>query len=192
MEEFIHIEVLFEACDYAELIAKLEEHQPDVIFMDIQMPEVDGIEATSRIKKKYPDIKVIILTMHNERELVSHALNSGANGFLTKNSDIDAVVNSIDEVINSGYYFADPSECEKVLVPKEKCEANISDLSPREIEVVHLMCRQFTNKEIAEQLRISPRTVDTYRENIFSKTGAKNLAGVVFYAIKHNLLDQRL
>jgi two-component system response regulator DegU len=193
LKEYEELEILFQATDGNDLLNKLKNKQPQVILLDIRMPGMDGIEALGQVRQKYPNIKIIMLTQHTEDQIIYHLMEKGANGFLAKNTDIEIVVDAIYSVIEKGYYFNDPvskalakgaSNHKKAVLPFNACS-----LSDREIEVVKLICKQMTIKEIAETLCLSPRTIDTYKENIFQKTGAKNNVGVVFYAIQYNLLD---
>lgn len=191
LKELTPHEIIFEAGNGKELLEKLETKQPDIIFLDVEMPVIGGIDATILVREKYPDIRIIVISMHAEEELIHYLIEKGANGFLSKCSDIDMVINAINRVCEFGYYLdyqilttgikLKPAEIKKQVFFKP-------DLSDRETEVVRLLCKQHTTREIAEILCISQRTVDTYREKIFSKTQSRNLAGVVFYALKHNLL----
>lgn len=186
------ISVLFEANNGKELLDKLKTEKPDVILLDIEMPEMDGIEATTIIRKKYPDLKIIMLTMHDDTALIYDLLQKGANAYLTKSAEPKYVIEAITTVFEKGHYLDDKAL--KALTKGMGDNANFKStfstiaLSKREIEVVKLICDQFTIKEIAGKLNISPRTVDTYRENIYIKTCSKNIAGVVMYAIKNNLV----
>lgn len=187
-----NISVLFEADNGKELLDKLKTEKPDIILLDIEMPEMDGIEATSIIRKKYQDIKIIMLTMHDDTALIYDLLHKGVNAYLTKCAEPKNVIEAITTVYEKGYYLDDKAI--KALTrglgentPFKSTFSTIA-LSQREIEVVKLICNEFTIKEIADKLNISPRTVDTYRERIFTKTSSKNIAGVVMYAIKNNLV----
>jgi DNA-binding NarL/FixJ family response regulator len=192
LKEYQNIEMLFQASNGKDLLNKLKKKMPQVILLDIRMPEMDGIETLEAIRKKYPDIKVIMLTQHSEEQMIYHLMEKGANGFLAKNTDVEVVVDAIHSVLEKGYYFnervskalARGASKRKLIMP-----FNTSALSSREIEVVKLICKQMTVKEIAKALCLSPRTIDTYKENIFQKTGARNSVGVVFYAMQYNLLD---
>lgn len=193
MEQFRHIEVMFEAENGKDLFEKLKVRKPDVIFLDIEMPVMDGIEATVKVRERYPDMKIIILTSYASRELMFSLIEKGANAFLSKNTDIRTVSKAMNTVIEKGYYFDYEVSQAMVsgIVSKSKVApiASNQKLSCRELEVLKLICRQLTNREIADTLCLSPRTIDTYRENIFEKTGSKNAVGVALYAIKHNILE---
>ncbi|MGZ3931989.1 MAG: response regulator [Bacteroidia bacterium] len=191
LKELTPHEIIFEAGDGKELLDKLQARQPDLIFLDIEMPVIGGIDATILVKQKYPDVKIIIISMHSEEELIHYLLEKGANGFLSKSTDIEIVINAINKVCEFGYYLDYNILTPKDMANMEEIKKQIffkADLSDREIEVVRLMCKQHTTREIAEILSISQRTIDTYREKIFNKTKSRNVAGVVFYALKHNLL----
>jgi DNA-binding NarL/FixJ family response regulator len=194
LREFEHLKILFDAGNGKDLCEKLQETKPDIILMDIEMPEMDGIRATALIREKYPEIKVIMLTMHDGVEMICHLVQIGANGFLHKNSEIEVVIEAINHVYKHGYYFDErvsnalAKSLIKTSVPKSKF--NAPELTKREIEVVRLICEQHTIREIADILCISPRTVDSYRENIFTKTDSRNIAGVVIYAIKNKLFSE--
>lgn len=193
LKEFKELSVIIEAKDGHELLEKLKTKQPDVILLDIQMPVMDGIEATIQIRKKYPNVKIIMLTMHSGEQMIFHLMEKGANGFLPKDADIEVVVDAIYAVIEKGYYFNE--KVSKAMVKgvagnkKTTLPFHLPALSAREIDVVRLICKEKTIKEIAKELCLSPRTIDTYRENIFQKTGAKNIVGIAFYAVKYNLLE---
>ncbi|MCW3083962.1 MAG: DNA-binding response regulator [Bacteroidetes bacterium] len=197
LKEFEEIDISMEAVNGKDLFHQLTNlsptKHPHVILLDIQMPEMDGIETTMQLKKKYPAIKIIMLTMHNEEQLIYSLMEKGANGFLEKNTDIEVVVDAIYSVIEKGYYFNDyisKAMVKGVSNHKKMIRFNtVNALTDREIVVIRLICQQKTIKEIAEELSLSPRTIDSYRENIFLKTGAKNMVGIVFYAIEHNLLE---
>lgn len=193
LKEYDDLDVIMEASNGKELVEKLKGMQPDVVLLDLEMPLMDGIETTIAIKRKYPDVKIIILTMHTDDEFIIHMLEKGANGFLPKDKDIEEVVDAIYSVLDSGYYFDEriSKAMVKGLVKAKKANPffALQHLSKREVTVVNLICKEYTNREIADKLCLSQRTVDSYRENILLKTGAKNTAGIVMYAVKHNLLD---
>lgn len=193
IDEFEELSVVLEASDGKDLLEKLKAKKPDVVLLDVEMPVMDGIETTELLRQKYPEIKILILTMHNEEEIILHLIEKGAHGFLLKDNPIETVVDAIYAVIENGYFFNDrvSKVMVKGLLRNDKIKPSFSkvQLSKREIDVIRLICKENTNKEIAEKLFISVRTVDGHREKILQKTKAKNAVGIVMYAIKNNLLD---
>lgn len=193
IREFEELDIIVEASNGNELVEQLKTSQPEVILLDLEMPGMDGIETTMYLKRMYPEIKILILTMHNEEEIILHLIEKGAHGFLLKDHPIETLVDAIYAVIENGYYFNDhvSKVMVKGLVRNQKIKPSFNEvrLSEREIEVVRLICREYTNKEIADKLFISVRTVDGHREKVLQKTGAKNTAGIVMYAIRNNILD---
>lgn len=192
LKEYDDLEVIMEASNGKELLKNLKSEQPDIVLLDLEMPIMDGIEATIALKQNYPEVKIIILSMHTDDEFITHLLEKGASGFLPKDKDIEEVVNAIYSVLENGYYFdvQVSNAMLKGLVKAKKVNPSFSvqHLSEKEIVVINFICKEYTNKEIAEKLCLSPRTIDSYRENILLKTGAKNTAGIVMYAVKYNLL----
>ena len=193
LREYDELDVIMEASNGHELLEKLKDKKPDVLLLDLEMPLMDGIETTIALKNQFPDIKIIILSMHTDDEFIIHLLEKGASGFLPKDKDIEGVVDAIRCVLENGYYFDEriSNAMLKGLVKTKKVIPSFSTqyLSEREIIVVNLICKEYTNKEIADKLCLSPRTIDAYRSTILLKTGAKNTAGIVMYAVKYNLLD---
>lgn len=193
LNEFDELKVIIEASTGKDLLEKLREKEPDVVLLDLEMPVMDGIETTIAVKQKYPDVKIIILTMHTDDAFIIHLLEKGASGFLPKDTDIEVLVDAIYSVIENGYYFDEHISKAMVqdLVKTKKVVPAFTaqPLSKREIEIIILICKEYTNKEIANKLILSSRTVDNQRQSILLKTGAKNTAGIVMYAVKHNLLD---
>ncbi|CAN5905082.1 response regulator transcription factor [soil metagenome] len=193
IKEFEEIDIVIEASNGNELVEKLKTRKPAVVLLDLEMPVMDGIETTEYLQRKYPEIKILILTMHNEEAIILHLLEKGAHGFLLKDQPIETLVDAIYAVIENGYYFNDniSKVMVKGLVRTNKIKPNFHEarLSEREIEVIKLICKEYTNKEIADKLFISVRTVDGHREKILQKTKAKNAVGIVMYAFKNNLLD---
>ena len=195
LKEIKGITVINEAGNGKELLTKLIHEQPDVILMDIKMPEMDGIEATEIVIDRYPDVKVIMLTMHDDEQFITHMVDLGAHGYLLKNADVTELELAIHKVMKQGYYFND--KVSEVLLTSligkkakmDKKKKNGLNLSKREHEVLQLICEGFTNSEIAEKLFLSTRTVEGYRYKLCDKVGVKNTAGLVRYAIKNGLVD---
>ncbi len=188
------IELVGDAANGKELLLLAKEAQPDVVFMDINMPVMDGIEATKQLSKAAPDTGIIALSTFNEDSLIVDMLEAGARGYLLKNTNKAELFTAAKAVHEGGTYYcaATSSRLQKLIVQsgfnpyKHKPKPSFSQ---RELEVIDLICKEYTTKEIAGQLGLSNRTVESYRENILEKTGAKNFVGVVVYAFKNKLVD---
>lgn len=186
--------VVFEASNGNELMDKLKERiiPPNVLLLDIEMPYMDGIEATVKVRMKYPKIKIIILTMHDEEEMVVHLVERGANGFLPKSADYDRVVDAIYSVMSNGYYFNEKvnSAMVKGLVESKKIVPDFLEveLTKKEKEIISLICKEYSNAEIADKLNLSPKTIDNNRLSIIKKLGVRNTAGIVMYAVKKGIV----
>lgn len=181
--------VVGEAADGAEFLKMLPVTAVDVVFMDIAMPVMGGADATREALAMRPDLKVICLSMFGEESYYSRMVEAGARGFLLKDSSIDEVFAAIDAVMAGGSYFS-----ERLLASISSrmhgAEGRASEeLSSREIEILFGICRGLSNQEIADKLFISKRTVDAHRANILEKTGCKNTASLVVYAIRNHLVD---
>ncbi|MDF1551324.1 MAG: response regulator transcription factor [Bacteroidales bacterium] len=188
LNEIPEIKVVAEASNGQELLQILKTQQVDIILMDIKMPLMDGLEATEKISKKYPDIKVIALTMHEEIGYFNQMIDAGAVGFLLKKTNKDELETAIKSVIEGDNYFSQEfiTSINKHTMPKRVSNINLSD---REMEVLELICKGFSNVEISKQLGISQRTIDSHRSRLFEKTGAKNAPNLVLFAIKNGLID---
>ncbi|MFN8357439.1 MAG: response regulator transcription factor [Spirosomataceae bacterium] len=195
LQQSDYLEIILEAGNGQELIELIKTNLPDVILMDLQMPILDGIKATEHVKQHYPHVKVVVLSMHDEDNFVTHLMELGANGYLLKDTDPDEVEKAIRMVFEEDYYYGEfltKVMHRRLLNRSTKREANkltltSVHLSEREIEILKLICEGFTNSEIAEKLFLSPRTVDGHRQRIMEKVGAKNTAGLVVYAVKNDL-----
>lgn len=193
LSDFDFIGEINEAGNGAELISLLESMNqiPDIILLDLRMPEMDGFEAQKRISELYPEIKIIILTMEDDEQFILHLIHEGVNGYLFKNADPEEMELALKNVLEKGFYFSDSISnliiSNLVNQPKSK-NTLLSEISKREKQVLELICKEFTANEIAEKLNLSVRTVEGYRRNLLEKTGAKNMAGLVVFAIKNNLV----
>lgn len=188
------LELAGEATNGQELLQVTEQCLPDVVITDIKMPLMDGIEATKKLKKTHPHIGVIALTMFNDDNLVVDMLEAGARGYLLKNTNQHEVIQAAKAVYEGGTYYcsATSGKLAKLIAaskfnPYKKTPQ--PQLTSRELEIVQLLCQEFSTKEIAAALHISPRTVEGHREKIQEKIGAKNIVGVIVYAIKHKLYN---
>lgn len=193
LQHYKELKVVIEAENGIDLIKKMEKIVPDVILMDLKMPLMGGAEATEIIKAKYPEIKIIALTMYNDESVIVQLIEKGINGFLLKEEEIEILVSAVHSVMETGIYFNDTISRAILegLIKDNKIHPKFKKtlLSEKEIEIISLICGQFTNKEIAGFLNMSPRTIDGMRERILTKTGARNTAGIVLYAIKNNLIN---
>jgi len=197
LNTFEHMEIVIEAYNGKELLQAMETTMPDVVLMDLEMPVMNGMEATQIIKEKYPKVKVILLTMHDDERLINHIMKNGANGYLLKNEEPDVLREAIESVIKKDYYFNDyvSKALLKASSPLKgalKSQLDLSvrlGLTRRELEVLNLICQQFTTAEIAKKLFISKRTVEGHRKNLLDKTDVRNTAGLVIFAIRHQLVN---
>lgn len=179
--------VVAEASDGAEFLESVEALAADVVFMDIAMPKLSGDKATSLALERRPDLKIICLSMYGDEKYYSRMVEAGAKGFLLKDSSIEEVFAAIDAVMNNEEYIC--NEVMKALSGAMRRNEEADILSEREMDVLIGICRGLSTQEIAEKLFISKRTVDSHRANILEKTGSKNTASLVVYAIKHNLVE---
>lgn len=181
---------LYEASDGVQLFELLKTQTPDVIILDLQMRPMTGKEICQILVKKFPTIKILILSMNDGLEMVDFMIQQGAHGFISKNSSADDLAESIIAVVDKGFYYNE-------LVYKALQQSRISatqrnplcQLSNREIEIIRLICDELTMKEIAAKLSISEKTVQNHRFNIMEKLGVHNTAGIVKYAIRNLLLE---
>jgi len=184
-------EVAGEAANGQEFLDLLEQDLPDIVLLDIEMPVMDGITAANLAIGKFPNLKIITLSMYGEEDYYYKMVDAGVKGFLLKNSDMNEVKTAIETVSEGGNYFS--SELLQNLVnslrTSSKNREPQAELSDREIEILILICQGFSNQEIADQLFISKRTVDKHRANILEKSECKNTAQLVMYAIKNKLVE---
>lgn len=173
-----------------EFLKNIGSMQPDVVLMDIEMPGTNGIDTTTACLQKYPDIKIIALSMYGNENYYTGMIDAGAKGFLLKNSRFEDVQRAITEVISGNNYFS-PEILNGIIqnLNKKKNSPKNSELTSREIEVLYNICKGLSNQEIASNLNLSKRTVDKHRENILLKTQSGNTAQMVVYAIKNKLFD---
>lgn len=197
LERVEHFEILFEAEDGQQLIDKMNasEAVPDIILMDLKMPVLNGVETTKIIHKDHPDVKIIALTSYGGKSFIINMIDVGASSYLLKNTSPKDVIYTINEVSEKGFHY---NEKVMKMIHENLISSNgkriRSDLdkkllSKRELEVLELICSEYTTNEIADKLFISPRTVDGHRNNLLLKTGSKNVAGLVIYGIQKKLIE---
>jgi DNA-binding NarL/FixJ family response regulator len=191
------IEVIFEASNGEELVNYLTEsanNVPDIVLMDLKMPLLNGVEATKKIHKLFPDIKIIALTSYDTKPFILNMIQEGASSYLIKNASPVEMINTIREVALKGFYYnelimgiiKDGQSFGSKLI---KSSLDDDFLTIREKEVLELICLQQTTNEIAEKLFLSPRTVEGHRNNLFIKTDSKNIAGLVVFAIQNQIVS---
>lgn len=188
-----NIEIVFEASDGEELISYLNKTaaKPDIIIMDLKMPVLNGVEATKIIRKIFPEIKIIALTSYDTKSFIANMIQVGAVAYLIKNTTPKALLHTIDQVAKKGFYYNENvlETIKETILSSKKPKSNLETgfLSPREIEILQLICQQKTTAEIAEELFLSPRTVEGHRNNLLLKTESRNIAGLVVYAIQNEI-----
>ena len=186
------LEVIGEALNGRQAISLAESLQPDLILMDIAKPEVDGLEATRIIKEQWPDIQILVLTMHRSDEYFFEILKAGASGYLLKTADTDELVQAVRATAH-GDVFLHPSMAKKLLgvylsQANEDTGETEPPLSPREKEILHLLAQGYSNKEIAEKLVVSPSTVNTHRGNLMNKLGLSTRRELIQYARQRGII----
>lgn len=190
-----NIEVIFEASNGIELMEFLkgDNPKPDIIIMDLKMPLLNGIEATKIIRRDMPDIKIIALTSYDSKLFVANMVDVGAVSYVVKNTTPQDLFATINEVAEKGFYYSDYVmniiQEDVITNKKTKCSFDANFLTSRELEVLQLICKQKSTVEIGEKLFISPRTVEGHRNNLLLKTESKNIAGLVVFAIQHQLVS---
>lgn len=189
LDAFDEFSVVGEAVNGEELINIVKNSQCNMVLMDIDMPVMDGIEATKQAIKIRPEIKIIALSMYGEEDYYYRMVDAGAKGFLLKDSDINEVKDAILTVVNGGNYFSQQLLHNVIQrIKTRESETKLANLSVREKEILLKICEGLSNQEIADNLFISKRTVDKHRANLLSKTGSKNTASLILYAIKNKLI----
>ena len=187
-------QIVGEANTGTEAIRLASVLSPDLILMDIEMPEMSGIQACQEIKKSLPKIKIIIVSMHNEKQLIKKLIDQGADGYLLKNSHQKEVMDAIEKVLNNQIYLS--NDVTLSLLDKSQVKSThgsdvttIAQLTEREVEILKLVAQGMTNKEVGDSLNISHRTVDTHRTNLMKKLDVTNVAGLIRFAFKNGLIQ---
>lgn len=178
-----------------DLISLVDESKPDVVMTDIKMPVMDGIEATKVLLQKYPELKIIALSMFDEENLIVDMLEAGAKGYLLKNADKQEILDAISNVFEDKTYYCRHTSAKLAsLIVKSKFnphkKAEAVSFNDREKEIVKMICQQCTTQEIGQKLFLSKRTVEGYRTKILEKMNVKNTAGVVIFALRHHLITE--
>jgi DNA-binding NarL/FixJ family response regulator len=188
------IQMIAEAENGMQLMNLLKHIQPDVVLLDIHMPIMDGYTTLPEIKKLYPEVKVIMLSMNNDPSIITKMMEIGANSYLTKESDSETIYQAIKTCYEQEFFFNELTN--KALLnglrmkkPQDTPTPEVQ-LSDKEITILKLMCEEKSTKEIADMVDLSPRTVEAIRDKLKTKTGVKSMAGLVMYAVKAGIVEQ--
>ena len=190
-----NVEVVLEAENGQEFLEGLKKKKVDIAFLDYNMPILNGAKTAKLISEKFPKTRILFISMYNEDEFILSAIENGANGYITKDEDIDEIELAIDSIMSTGYYLNDGTSKMVVgsLLSNGKLSPNFKRsykvLSELEMLVVKLICQEYNTKEISEIIFKGVRTVEGIRSNILKKTGAKNSTGIVMYAVKKGIID---
>lgn len=189
-----YLKIIWEAEDGKDLIHKMKIKLPDVLLMDIRMPEIDGINAISILRKEYEAVRIIVLTMYDDQEMIAKMMEMGANAYLTKTTDPEEIYNAILTCMNDDFYFNDLLNKAVLMKLQQKKTTrqffpNPATFNEKELNILRLLSQDKTTEEISKEVYLSPRTVETIRQNMKTKVGAKTIAGLVMYGMRNKLIN---
>jgi DNA-binding NarL/FixJ family response regulator len=189
-----YIKVLWEADDGKEMMHKLKIKTPDILLMDIRMPEINGVNAIQLIRKEFEDLKIVILSMYDDKETITRMMEYGANAYLSKTTDADEIYKAILACMNEDFYFNDLVNSAVLLKLQHKKKIkkfypSAVRFNEKELKILKLITEDKTTEEISDDVFLSPRTVETIRQNMKTKVGAKTIAGLVMYAMRNRLIE---
>ena len=193
MKNFTDYSVLFEADNGKDLIARIQEGMiPDIVLLDINMPVMDGFDTALWLKEHYPDIRVLALSMYDDDNAIIRMLQNGAKGYILKDSEALDLKDALDSVWNKGFYYSEMVTGKLIHAVHKAADQGMKTiaaiaLNERDIEFLKLVCTEMTYKEIAEQMLLSPRTIDGYRDALFAKLGVRTRVGLAVYAIRQGI-----
>jgi len=192
LRDMADVRVVFECSNGAELLTGLRDNPVDIVLLDVEMPVMDGMEAMKRMKELHPSVRTVMLSTHADDAHIVEAMELGANAYVLKTAEPEEIENAIRAVAESGYHFNNRVSQVMLhgLVQRQQVKPvypEVDPLSERELEVLRAICQELTTTEIAGQLFLSPRTVEGHRNNLLLKTGARNTAGLVVYALTKGL-----
>ncbi|MEQ9402312.1 MAG: response regulator transcription factor [Cyclobacteriaceae bacterium] len=192
LETFEEIDFVDEAKNGKEALQKLSEKEFDLVLLDLEMPVMDGWEASRKIISKFPKAKIVMISMHDSLQIISDLIEIGVHSYLLKNADPEEVHRAILSVINNDFYYNQlVSSALHKKIKRDGLSKNLiqnrADVSPREIEILQLICQELTMKEIGEKLFLSEQTIQTHRKNLMKKTQAKNAVGLVKFAFQNGI-----
>jgi DNA-binding NarL/FixJ family response regulator len=189
-----YLKIMWEAEDGKDLIHKMKIKLPDVLLMDIRMPEMDGINAISLLRKEYEQVKIIILTMYDDQEMISKMMEMGANAYLTKTTDPEEIYNAILTCVKDDFYFNELLNKAVLMKLQQKKTTrqfypNSVTFNEKEISILRLIAQEKSTEEISKEIFLSPRTIETIRQNMKTKVGVKTIAGLIMYGTRNKLID---
>ncbi len=184
------LQILATARNGFAALSEIETHQPDVVLTDLNMPEMDGLELVKRLKAKFPEIKILVLSMMNDKETVSNIMEVEAEGFILKDSNKSDLVKAIQAIHNGETYYSNAIMNIMLSKYQKQIKSNEAkhNLTTRELEILKLIAQELTSEKIGDKLFISPRTVETHRKNILAKTHSTTLIGLLKYAVRNGLV----
>lgn len=189
-----YLKILWEAEDGKDLMHKMKIKLPDVLLMDIRMPELDGVNAINLMRKEYEEVKIIVISMYDDQEMITKMMEMGANAYLTKTTDPEEIYQAILTCMNEDFYFNDLVNKAVLLKLQHKKTArqfypNPVKFNEKELRILKLISEDKTTEDISKEVFLSPRTIETIRQNMKQKVGAKTIAGLVMYAMRNKLLE---
>lgn len=191
-----NLKMVWEAEDGKDLMHKISIQEPDVLLMDIRMPEIDGINAIQLIRKAHEEIKIIVLTMYDDQQMISKMMEMGANAYLTKTTDPEEVYEAILTCMNDDFYFnelVNKAVMGRLVQRKQVRQQYGSDVpvafNEKELRILRLLAEDHTTEEISKIIFLSPRTIETIRQNMKSKVNVKTIAGLIMYGMRNKLID---
>ena len=191
-----NLKMIWEAEDGKDLMHKINIKKPDVLLMDIRMPEIDGINAIGMLRKEYEDVKIIVLTMYDDQQMISRMMEMGANAYLTKTTDPDEIYQAILTCMNEDFYFNQlvNNAVMGKLMQKKNVRHHYGNhvpitFSEKELKILQLLAGDKTTEEISKIIFLSPRTIETIRQNMKNKVGAKTIGGLIMYGMRNKMIE---
>ncbi|WP_289054682.1 response regulator [Carboxylicivirga marina] len=182
------MEVAFDSSNGLEFLQKLKKDQPDVVLMDLSMPQMDGSEAAQKALALFPDLKIIVLSMLDQKDYYARMIKCGVKGYVNKDVNLSDLYDAIEEVAQGGLYFSQDILRQLVLDKERGSDENSYELTDNELSTLEMICKGYTNKEIADQMCLSIKTIEKYRNTLIKKTNSRNTAQLVMKAIKEELV----
>jgi DNA-binding NarL/FixJ family response regulator len=190
------LKLIWEAEDGKEMMHKIATKKPDVLLMDIRMPEIDGINALQILRKEYGSVKIIVLTMYDDEQMVNKMMEMGANAYLTKTTEPEEIYEAITTCMNEDFYFNDlvnKAILGKLQLKKNQRQNNIKEIpitfSEKEIRIIQLLAEDMSTDDISKVIFLSPRTIESIRQGLKTKADVKTIAGLVMYAVRNGLIE---